>query len=188
MSEVCKKIAVVQGASSALVQELFRSLTAHWRSTARLAGVLAEDHGLPDHACSAGYLRSLRDGAMYPIFQDLGAGSTACHLAGGDALAAAASVQRDIAQGCDLVVLSKFGKLEAAGGGLREAFVAAIEADVPLLTSVSTPFVAAWQTFAESQFVTVPPAFDRIDAWWQTMRTVGRPERDRLDAFKRPAG
>ncbi|MBN9541717.1 MAG: DUF2478 domain-containing protein, partial [Alphaproteobacteria bacterium] len=111
MSEVCRKIAVVQGAPSALVQELFRSLTAHWRSTANLAGVLAEDHGLPDRACSAGYLRSLRDDAMYPIFQDLGAGSTTCHLAGSDALAAAAAVRRDIAQGCDLVVLSKFGKL-----------------------------------------------------------------------------
>jgi Protein of unknown function (DUF2478) len=187
MSEVCRKIAVVQGASSALVQDLFRSLTAHWQSTTSLAGVLAEDHGLPDRACSAGYLRSLRDGAMYPIFQDLGVGSTVCHLAGSDALAAAASVQRDIARGCDLVVLSKFGKLEAAGSGLREAFVAAIDADVPLLTSVSSPFADAWKAFAGSLFVTLPPEFDRIDAWWQTMRTVGRPERDRLDAFKRPA-
>lgn len=188
MSEVCRKIAVVQGAPSALVQELFRSLTAHWCSTANLAGVLAEDHGLPDRACSAGYLRSLRDDAMYPIFQDLGAGSTTCHLAGSDALAAAAAVRRDIAQGCDLVVLSKFGKLEAAGGGLREAFVAAVEADVPLLTSVSTPFKEAWESFATSLFVTVPAEFEQIDAWWQTMQAAGQPPFDRLAEFKPPTG
>ena len=46
---------------------------------------------------------------------------------------AAAAVRRDIAAGCDLVVLSKFGKLEAGGGGLRDAFGAAIEAGVPVL-------------------------------------------------------
>ena len=28
----------------------------------------------------------------------------------------------DIATGCDLVVLNKYGKLEGAGGGLRDAF------------------------------------------------------------------
>lgn len=187
MGEVCRKIAVVQGAPSAQVQDLFRSLTAHWQSTASLVGVLAEDHSLPDRACSAGYLRSLRDGAMYPIFQDLGAGSTVCHLAGSDALAAAAAVRRDIARGCDLAVLSKFGKLEAAGGGLREAFVAAVEADVPLLTSVSTPFKDAWESFAASLFVTVPAEFDRIDAWWQTVKTAGRLQRDPLAEVKPPA-
>jgi Protein of unknown function (DUF2478) len=31
-------------------------------------------------------------------------------------------VRGDIATGCDLVVLNKCGKLEAAGGGLRDAF------------------------------------------------------------------
>jgi hypothetical protein len=31
-------------------------------------------------------------------------------------------VREDIAAGCDLVVLNKCSKLEAAGGGLRDAF------------------------------------------------------------------
>lgn len=165
-----KKIAVVQGLPGAQVQDLFDVLARRWQESARLAGVIAEDHGLPDRACSAGYLRSLSTGERFPIFQDLGRGTAGCHLAGDDAIAAAAAIRRDIAGGCHLVVLSKFGKLEAAGGGLRDAFAAAIEAGVPVLTSVSAAHVAAWQAFAAPLFTVVAADADRIDAWWQRWR------------------
>src|SRR5262245_55070582 len=102
-----KTIAVIQGAPSSQVQDLFRSWVERWLPSVRFAGVIAEDHGLPDRACTAGYLRSLTTGEKFQIFQDLGAGSKGCHLAADGALAAAHAVQRDIAAGCDLVVLSK---------------------------------------------------------------------------------
>ena len=76
----------------------------------------------------------------------------------------------DIEAGCELVLLSKFGRLERDGGGLREAFVAAIEAGVPVLTSVSTAFVPAWQSFAAPWSTTVAADADSIEAWWQTVR------------------
>jgi Protein of unknown function (DUF2478) len=112
MSGPFRKIAVVQGAPSAQVQELFQTLVDRWQPSVRLAGAIAEDHGLADRACSAGFLRSLGNGQRFPIFQDLGPGSTTCHLAEAGALAAADAVRRDIAAGCDLVLLNKFGKLE----------------------------------------------------------------------------
>jgi hypothetical protein len=171
MSSPFKKIAVVQGVPSAQVQELFQTLVGRWQPSARLAGVVAEDHGLADRACSAGFLRSLGNGERFPIFQDLGPSSTTCHLAEAGALAAADAVRRDIAAGCDLVLLNKFGKLEAAGGGLRDAFGAAMEAGVPILTSVSSGFAAAWQSFAAPLFVVVPADADRIDVWWNAVRS-----------------
>lgn len=170
MAEPAKKIAVVQGAPSADVQVLFRSLVERWRSSARLAGVIAEDHGLPDRACTAGYLVNLSNGERFQIFQDLGPGSKGCHLAGTGALAAAEAVRLDVASGCDLVVLSKFGNLEKNGGGLRDAFTAAIEAGIPVLTSVSPAYMAAWQSYAEPLSVTMPPDPERIDAWWRSVR------------------
>jgi hypothetical protein len=169
MHEDIKKIAVVQGAPSALVQDLFRALVRRWQASARLAGVIAEDHGLADRACSAGYLRSLGNGERFPIFQDLGPNSKGCHLASDGALAAATVVRRDIAAGCELVVLSKFGKLEADGGGLRDAFGAAIEAGIPVLTSVSRAQVTAWSAFAAPMFIVVPADADGIDAWWESL-------------------
>lgn len=174
MNDLVKKIAVVQGVPSAQVQQLFPTLVERWQPTARLAGVIAEDHGLPDRSCSAGFLRSLGDGERFPIFQDLGPGAKTCHLAGDGAVAAAVTVRRDIAGGCDLVMLNKFGKLEAEGGGLRDAFGAAIEAGIPVLTSVSAKFVAAWESFAAPLFVVVPDDADRIDAWWQAVRSPVR--------------
>src|SRR5580692_3837587 len=93
---VSKKIAVVRGAPGPVVQALFSTLAERWQPQVRVVGAIAEDHGLPDRACSAGYLRSLADGARYPIFQDLGRGSEICHLAGDGAVMAAAAIARDI--------------------------------------------------------------------------------------------
>jgi hypothetical protein len=169
MDDRVSRIAVVQGAPSAVVQELFRSFAERRRPPARLAGVLAEDHGLPDRACTAGYLCSLVDGTRHPIFQDLGRGS-GCHLSGDGAVVAAAAVRGDIAMGCDLVMLSKFGRLESDGGGLRDAFAAAIEAGVPVLTSVSPTYMGKWQAFATPLFTLVPADAEQLDAWWQSVR------------------
>jgi hypothetical protein len=167
--DATKKIAVVQGPGP-VVQVLFRTLAERWRGQARVVGAIAEDHGLPDRACSAGYLRSLADGVRYPIFQDLGRGSQTCHLAGDGALVAAAAVARDIKAGCDLVILSKFGKLEARGGGLREAFAAAIEAGVPVLTSVAASQASPWETFAAPLSTPVAADAGEIEVWWEGIR------------------
>jgi hypothetical protein len=170
-----KRIAVVQGARGEAVQPLFRDLVKRWRPPARIAGVIAEDHGLPDRKCSAGYLRSIATGALYPIFQDLGPGAEACHLEGGGAVSAAGAIADDIGRGCDLVLLSKFGKLEAAGQGLAGAFAAAIEADVPVLTAVSPALEDAWAAFAGPLFVTLPPDEQEIEAWWRTISDGAAP-------------
>jgi Protein of unknown function (DUF2478) len=171
MDDLVRKIAVVQGVPSAQVQQLFQTLVERWQPSVCLAGVIAEDHGLADRACSAGFLRSLGDGERFPIFQDLGPGAQTCHLVGDGAVTAAAAVRRDIVGGCDLVVLNKFGKLEAEGGGLRDAFGAAIEAGIPVLTSVSAKFVTAWESFAAPLFVVVPDDANHIEAWWQEVRS-----------------
>jgi hypothetical protein len=81
------------------------------------------------------------------------------------AVAAAEAVRCDIAAGPDLVLLSKFGKLEAAGDGLVCAFEAAIEACVPLLTSVSPALDEAWRKFLGRSFVVLPADLIETDAW-----------------------
>ncbi|MBV9827744.1 MAG: DUF2478 domain-containing protein [Alphaproteobacteria bacterium] len=164
------RIAVVQGGPNAVIQGIFETLVDRWGGSARLAGVLAETHGLADRACSAGFLRDIRSGERFSIFQDLGPGSTECHLDGVAVAPATAAVQRGIAAGCDLVVLCKFGKLEAGNSGLADAFRAALDADIPLLTSVSPAQDAAWEQFAAPRFVKLPADPAAIDAWWQAVR------------------
>ena len=174
MTGCAETIAVVQGAPGVVVQELFGSLIDRWRAAARIAGVVAESHGLADRACSAGFLRSIASGERFSIFQDMGPGSTACHLEGGGAHSAAEAVRRDIARGCDLVILSKFAKLETNGAGLADAFTAAMQARVPLLTSVSPAFENPWAAFAGGGFTVLPADLPAIDAWWRVLGAARR--------------
>lgn len=162
-------VAAVEGMPSSSVQDIFRSFVGRWQPFARIAGVIEESHGLADRACSAGRLRSIADERGYPLFQDLGPGSEICHLEESGAVSACQAVRQDIAAGCDLVLLSKFGKLEAGGSGLAPAFIAAIEAGVPVLTSVSPAFQAAWSRFAAPRFVVLSADLDGIEKWWRSV-------------------
>lgn len=175
MDALVERVGVVRGPSAAQVQELFRGLAERWRHSVRLAGLIAEEHGLADRACSAGFLRNVATGERFSIFHDLGPGSSVCHLDGTGALSAAESVRRDIGAGCDLVLLNKFGKLEAAGEGLFSAFSAALAAGIPLLTSLSPAFEAAWQKRAGRSFTVLPAGTDEIGAWWEAVRKTTAP-------------
>ncbi|MGH7727371.1 MAG: DUF2478 domain-containing protein [Vulcanimicrobiaceae bacterium] len=164
MSDAVHPIAVIRGASNYDVQALLRSLAERWRGILRLAGVVGEPQGIPDRECSAGYLRSLATGERFPIFTDRDS-PTACQLDGPGALSAAGAVQRDIAAGCDLVILNKFGQLEGAGKGLSAAFSATLAARIPLLTSVSERRDASWRSFAGVSYDVLPVEADAVDAW-----------------------
>jgi hypothetical protein len=170
MNEPAQIVAVVRGASNLEIQEIFRTLAERWKDELRLAGVVAEDHGLPDRFCQAGYLRSLATGARFSIFEDLGPGVAECHLDGAGAEAAAMAVQGDIASGRDLVILNKFGKLEIGGSGLAGAFRATIAAGLPLLTSVSPAHDEAWRQFAGREFTVLPADPAAIDLWRHAVR------------------
>jgi drug/metabolite transporter (DMT)-like permease len=171
MNQPAPTIAVVRGASNAEIQDLFRTLAERWQPELRLAGVVAESHGLADRFCEAGYLRNLATGARFSIFHDLGPRTAECHLDGVGVAAAAAAVQDDIAAGCDLVVLNKFGQLEATGVGLADAFLAAVATHLPLLTSVSPAHDQAWRQFAGRQYEVLPADLAAIDLWRRTIQT-----------------
>ena len=82
MDDPAKTIAVVRGGSTTDVEQTFRTLVDRWQPTVRLAGLIAESHGLADRACNAGFLRNIATAERFSIFQDLGPGSTVCHLDG----------------------------------------------------------------------------------------------------------
>jgi hypothetical protein len=170
MDQAVKTIAAVQGAPSAVVHGIFRALVDRWESSARIVGVLEESHGQGDQTCRAGYLRSIASGARYSMFQDLGRGSTG-RIDPAGVLLAGEAVRRDIEAGCDLVLLNRFAKLEAGREGLMSAFATAVEAEVPVLTSVSPMFQEAWERFAAPLFVMLPAEPETIDAWWRAARS-----------------
>ena len=176
MDRASEKVAVVQGAPSTDVQQMFRDLVARWRASIRVAGVIEERDGVTEgRTCRAGMLRSIGDGTLYPMFEKLPPGATACDIQGAKVGRACEAVLSDIATGCDLVVLSKFGKLEASGQGLMAAFSAAAEAGIPLLTCASPASCEAWEGFAAPHAVILSARPEAIDGWLRSVERVSPP-------------
>ncbi|CAO4173033.1 DUF2478 domain-containing protein [Methylorubrum populi] len=155
-------ILALKGAANPTIQALLLSSARRWRQAGRsVVGVV--EVPLPG---GAGHrLEDLATGAQYEIYQELGPGSGACRLCGSGIVAACETLCRQIAAGCDLVVISKFGKLESTRSGLIAAFAAAIEAEKPILTAVAPSFMETWQHFAGSLASFAAPDEEAIEAW-----------------------
>lgn len=160
------RIATVAGANSMTVQALFAEAVAAWRASgARVVGMISEAHGLPDRTCSAGLLRDIVSGKTYSMYLETPPSDTSCHLDSAGVESACAAVLDQISAS-DLVVLSKFGKLEAMNSGLAPAFDAALAAGKPVLTTVSDKHLKAWRAFAPDA-LTIAADKAAIDAWWR---------------------
>jgi Protein of unknown function (DUF2478) len=173
---VSKPIAVIQGAATPEVQAIMRAFIGRLAPGVRAVGVVEDPLPVEDDGCSAGELKSLGDGRRFPLLQDLGADATACRLDSSAVVSACEVVERDIAAGCDLVVLSKFGKVEAARSGLAPAFASAMEAGIPILTSVSPKLGDAWDRFAAPLYMILPPDLAAVEAWWAVARAPATTE------------
>jgi hypothetical protein len=164
MAAEAAKVAAIEGADSALVQMLFTDAAARWRAAGRrVVGLIEETHGLEGRTCNAGILRDIVSGTRYAIYLEKPPKNTSCHIDANGAATAGDAVIRQIAR-CDLVVLSKFGKLEASRSGLIAAFEAAIAARKPVLTTVSEKHLDAWHAFAPAA-VALPPDTKAIEDW-----------------------
>jgi hypothetical protein len=141
-------VAVIAGADGETIQALLAAAAAECRAGGlAVAGVVAARHGLDDRTCTAGFLRDVASDASWPIYLEQSPAGTACHLDADGVEAACAALLGRVAQS-DLVVLSKFGKLEAAGGGLFPVFASARASGRPILTAVSERHRAAFEAFA----------------------------------------
>ncbi len=88
------------------------------------------------------------DGPPVRISQSLGSGSTGCRLDSGALALAAGRAARVLERGADMVIVNKFGKQEALGGGLRDLIAQALAADTPVLVAVAPEMLSAFTRFA----------------------------------------
>lgn len=165
-------VAALSGATTAEIQRVLAAFAERRRSEGfRIAGVVEESEGCAE-GCERLTLRCLTTGERVSISQNLGRESTACNLDSSGLAAACGLVQAAIAAGADLVILSKFGKIEADRHGLTEAFQAAIAAELPVVTSVAPTLAEPWDAFAGPLAVAVSADDAALDAWWQALRAA----------------
>ena len=130
-----------------------------------MAGVLQENAGDEAGVCSAMTLVDLTSRSRFRISQDLGSQAEGCRLDAHGLAEIGALLDRPLGHDVELLMLNRFGKAEAEGGGLRSAFVRAMEAGVPMLTAVRPPYIEAWSKFHGRLAVDLPSDFDTVLAW-----------------------
>src|SRR5262249_35438166 len=111
-----------------------------------------------------GILRDIVTGSTYSIYLETPPVGKKCHIDPDGAARACAAVLDQMGT-CDLLVLSKFGKLEASGLGLFRAFAAAAAEGKPVLTTVSGKHLAAWRAFAPNA-ATLAADMTALQNWW----------------------
>ena len=114
----------------------------------RLAGIVQRDEPRPDRVGCDMILEELSSGQAIAISQDRGPHARGCRLDLGELLRALQLVATALEQKPDLLILNKFGKTEAEGGGFRDLIVQAINAEVPVLIAVPCRNLDSWRAFA----------------------------------------
>ncbi|GAA0305951.1 DUF2478 domain-containing protein [Rhodovulum strictum] len=151
-----------RGDAGLLFHQLAQELTGRGISVAGL--VQTEAAGPDRHPCDM-YLRVLPGGTVYRISQSLGAGSRGCRL-DADALEAAAfEVGRALSRGTELLIVNKFGKLEAQGRGFRTVIAEAIGNDVPVIVGVNDLNLEAFLDFTDGLGSAVLPRHQALLDW-----------------------
>ena len=151
-----------QRATDLLLAALAETLEAEGLRTCGV--VQTNTRGWDDHRCDMDVMVLPRS-APIRISQSLGTGSKGCRLDPAALERAAGAVEARLAQGADVLILNKFGKLEAAGRGFREVIGLALARDLPVLIGLGERNLSAYETFAQGLAIALPPDHDALHDW-----------------------
>jgi len=133
----------------------------------QLAGAIQrEPADRPGHHPCDLLLENLATGEVIAIAEHRGKEARGCRLDVGIltdiAEAVANSLHEDEPR---LLVINKFGKIEADGGGLREAIADALHLGIPVLVGVPMRNLDRWRAFADAFAVELPVDAAAISGW-----------------------
>lgn len=120
----------------------------------RLAAAGVRVHGLLPHnapdprspRCIM-YVENLADGRRFRISQDLGQDASGCRLDADGLAQACVAARASLGPGTEFVILNRFGRAEAEGGGARGIIEDCLASGIPLLVAVRDAYEEAWREF-----------------------------------------
>lgn len=140
----------------------------------RLVGVVQEPMGDADrHRCDMDLIEIV-SGQRLAISQNLGTGSKGCRLDPNAIETVATQVEVDLeASLVDLLIINRFGKLEATGRGFCPVIALALQRGIPVLVGVNDLNRPAFEVFAEGLAAELPDQSSAIQTWFlQVLRKV----------------
>jgi hypothetical protein len=153
-------------ANEAYPQSTFESIVENCRGRAlRVAGVLQH----PVCSDAAGHcdvaLEELTTGLRTDLFEDRGPGARGCRLD----VAALAEVNAQVARSLDsspeILIVNKFGKVEAEGRGLLDLVAMAVDRGIPVVIGVPIRNLQAWRSFAGGMSVEFSSDPSEVKDW-----------------------
>jgi hypothetical protein len=131
----------------------------------RLGGVIQRSSGDRGQCASLVHVVDLRSGESFDIWEARGACARGCRLDERGLLDAEATIRAAISDRMDLLVINRFGRAESLGRGLIGCFVAALEANIRVLTAVRAPYVDSWVNFHGGLAAELPPEVQAVVDW-----------------------
>lgn len=110
-------------------------------------------------------LEDLASGQRTLLFEDRGAGARGCRLDVAALLEASMKVESSLDRDPALLVLNKFGKVEAEGGGMCALMANALERGIPAIIGVPERNLNAWRRFAGEFSTEISDDVAQIRAW-----------------------
>ncbi len=133
----------------------------------RLTGFVQHDEPREDRAKCDMVLEELSGGDRFRISEDRGRHARGCRLNADWLLKASTVVRGTLFEGPDALVLNKYGKVEAEGGGFRDLIALSLELGVPILIAVPCRNLDSWRAYAggmsmDLRFSDDPAFVDRV--------------------------
>ncbi len=129
-------------------------------------GHLQKEIMLPDRCKCDTYLENLMNGDQIKISQDLGNGARGCKLDNSMLLKLSDIAMRDLDLIPDLLIVNRFGRSEAEGGGFRDVIGKAISMGIPVLTAVKEEHYPDWKLFSDELGCELPSDCDNVLDWY----------------------
>lgn len=104
------------------------------------------------------------------ISQSLGKEARGCRLDADALETAVGHAAQQLQEGADILLINKFGKMEADGRGFRDVIASAIAADIPVIVGLNAMNKPAFQAFTDGLAVEVPSDPDALLAWVEATR------------------
>jgi molybdate transport system ATP-binding protein len=166
--------AVVFGADDEVDAALAAAVATLGREGVRVAGLLQELGAAAGPCRREMHLLVLATGGRLRLDDPRGPEVQGCTL-DADALARAAMELREAVRARpDLLVVSRFGKQEAQGGGMRAEIAEALLSGIPVVVAVRDSLLADWEAFLGAPAAVLPPTEAAVAAWSRAAAAVER--------------
>lgn len=132
----------------------------------RLIGVIQEPSGGGDrHRCDMNLIE-IANGKRLSISQSLGKGASGCRLDPHSIETIAWRVARDLRDNCpDLLIINRFGKLDATGRGFCPVIADALGREVPVLVGVNDLNRSGFAEFSAGVAIELPDELGPVFSW-----------------------